>query len=437
MSSFVNQSSYALLSFLNEWISVKENCVLNSAFSNSQTRLKLTNILQFSCGLVTRPKDSRFIMTLLVLKVTSAFIEQHKSGSYAVYKPTEFNSPLEIWDLITKEGMTNLITHCTSLRQLKTAHTMTNNEDGTSVMAFWSEFNGNSKLSIKCESLESESTDTRKSEILGRTDLKYSFGSVSAAQFWLDKLHNVAVTYNRRNDHQRWGGEMLTYCGKWDVNGCHGYGKCIYVDGSTYEGDWNCNLRSGFGTMVFLRTFWGTDTYTGQWLLNVQHGHGHFSSAFYEYCYDGEWEEGEMYGHGVILWNTGETMVGVWDGTLTSMAPRSEDDLPCELRLLNGDVYRGRFLRGFIHGDGLVLYSNGDKLDGAFRMEKQCKSCNTPQMSCLCTCTATTGRWFDRLRLIVGTFAKHGEEEPVWDDWQPPERTEDGEWSAGGIPYKR
>ncbi len=62
----------------------------------------------------------------------------------------------------------------------------------------------------------------------------------------------------------------------------------------------------------------------GNWLLNVRHGRGHFSSAFYEYCYDGDWEEGKMYGHGVIEWKTGETMEGLWDGTLTSMQSRRE-----------------------------------------------------------------------------------------------------------------
>jgi hypothetical protein len=57
-----------------------------------------------------------------------------------------------------------------------------------------------------------------------------------------------------------------------------------------------------------------------------------------QYCYHGDWEEGEMYGHGVIKWKTGETLEGFWDGTLISMQSRRGDDLLCELRLLNGDV---------------------------------------------------------------------------------------------------
>ena len=71
-------------------------------------------------------------------------------------------------------------------------------------------------------------------------------------------------------------------------------------------------------------------------------------------------------------------------------------------------------------------------------MEKQCDSCKTSQMSSLCTCAATTGRWFTRMRLMVGTYTKRGEEEAVWNttEWEPPKRNKDEEWLAGGIPFK-
>ncbi len=99
----------------------------------------------------------------------------------------------------------------------------------------------------------------------------------------------------------------------------------------------------------YMCTFWGADTYMGNWLLNVRHGRGHFSSALFGNCYHGDWEEGEMYGHGVIEWKAGETMEGFWDGTLTSMQSRRGNDLCTE--------------------DGSVLYHNGNKFEGAFRME--------------------------------------------------------------------
>jgi hypothetical protein len=327
-------------------------------------------------------------MTLLELEFTSALTGKYKSGSYAVYKSTDdFNSPLEIWNLIINEEITT--------NQLNMYPTQTCIVKGICIMALWCEVSGNSQLSVKCEPLNPEvtvkSTNSINNEILARCDVMYTFGIVTASQqFCQETQQNIAVTYNRRNNLQRWGGEMLTYCGKWELNGCHGHGKCTYVDGSTYEGEWSCNLRSGFWTMVYARTFWGANTYMGNWLLNIKHNHNHFSSAFYEYCYDGDWEEGEMYGHGVIEWKTGKTMEGFWDGTLTSMQSRRENDLLCELRLLNGDVYRGLFLRGFIYGDGSVLYHNGDKFEGAFRMEKQCDFCKTSQMNSLCTCAATT-----------------------------------------------
>jgi hypothetical protein len=42
----------------------------------------------------------------------------------------------------------------------------------------------------------------------------YTFGIVTASQqFCQETQQNIAVTYNRRNNLQRWGGEMLTYCG--------------------------------------------------------------------------------------------------------------------------------------------------------------------------------------------------------------------------------
>jgi hypothetical protein len=149
--------------------------------------------------------------------------------------------------------------------------------NGVSIMAFWGEVGGKSQLSVKCEPLNPdetvESTDSVKNEILARRNVMYTFGNCYCGTTILSRK---TTKYCRYIQSTR---EMLTYCGKWELNGCHGYGKCTYVDGGTYEGEWSCNLRSGFGTMVYLRTFWGADTYMGNWLLNVRHGRGHFSSV--------------------------------------------------------------------------------------------------------------------------------------------------------------
>lgn len=45
-------------------------------------------------------------------------------------------------------------------------------------------------------------------------------------------------------------------------------GRCTYPDGSSYEGDWQADERSGWGTLATA----DGQTYEGEWEANAPHG---------------------------------------------------------------------------------------------------------------------------------------------------------------------
>ena len=61
------------------------------------------------------------------------------------------------------------------------------------------------------------------------------------------------------------------YTGNFDQNGKRkGPGKCTWVDGSTYDGEWQDGLRHGKGNFVSRE---GT-TYDGNFMDDIRHGTG-------------------------------------------------------------------------------------------------------------------------------------------------------------------
>lgn len=110
-----------------------------------------------------------------------------------------------------------------------------------------------------------------------------------------------------------------------DRNQRSGHGKCVYKDGSWYEGEWDHNKRHGRGTMTYPKT--GA-------------------------VYDGEWHEGERSGHGVLRYNGGDSSYeGQWLRDL-------KHGYGC-FRFQSGAEYTGQFFEGKMHGQGTYTYADG------------------------------------------------------------------------------
>ncbi len=54
----------------------------------------------------------------------------------------------------------------------------------------------------------------------------------------------------------------------------HGYGCCLYTNGTYYEGEWDNGLRSGKGGSLLE----SSDMYVGDFLNNFRKGYGTYKS---------------------------------------------------------------------------------------------------------------------------------------------------------------
>lgn len=59
------------------------------------------------------------------------------------------------------------------------------------------------------------------------------------------------------------------YAGEWEGDKQHGRGKCIYADGSVYDGDWKEGVRCGQGKITH-----GAFSYEGGWVDDRPDGQG-------------------------------------------------------------------------------------------------------------------------------------------------------------------
>ena len=83
--------------------------------------------------------------------------------------------------------------------------------------------------------------------------------------------------------------------------------KCMNDDGNIYEGEWENNEQSGKGMMSFKNG----DKYEGEWKHDVASGYG-----VYTHCdgtkHEGEWKKGFCAGHGTTIYKKGLKITGMW-----------------------------------------------------------------------------------------------------------------------------
>lgn len=111
----------------------------------------------------------------------------------------------------------------------------------------------------------------------------------------------------------------------------HGEGVMHYYNGDVYEGTWIDNVRNGFGK------------------LRCSNGEE----------FEGHWLDDERHGRGLIRYPDGSTFKGIFE--------HNKRQGPGILRLSNGDEYSGNFLDDAMTGEGVMRYRNGDVYEGMWQ----------------------------------------------------------------------
>eukprot|EP01038_Epipyxis_sp_PR26KG_P009605 gene9605-12934_t len=74
-------------------------------------------------------------------------------------------------------------------------------------------------------------------------------------------------------------------------------GKCKYVDGSEYVGEWKSGRRNGVGLLIFSNL----DEYDGKWVGDKRCGYGRLISKVDCYNYEGNWMNNVAHGEGRLV----------------------------------------------------------------------------------------------------------------------------------------
>jgi hypothetical protein len=135
----------------------------------------------------------------------------------------------------------------------------------------------------------------------------------------------------QQQQHQQSGGAAEVYEGAFKSNARHGAGRCVYADGSVYDGEWRAGRRNGQGTYTDAVK---QEVYKGKWVGGVRCGRGSCAYAA-GHKYEGHWLQGRRHGLGCM-------------------------------RYASGDVYEGEWQQGHRGGEGVLTQASGLVLKGAW-----------------------------------------------------------------------
>ena len=131
-----------------------------------------------------------------------------------------------------------------------------------------------------------------------------------------------------------------------------GRGKLEKINGEVYDGEWENDLKSGFGVLKNAE-----GTYQGRFMNDKYEGDGSFTYKNGD-KYEGSWQEGRKQGMGRFEKSTGEVYIGNFD--------RDVYEGGGQLTESSGLLYTGDFHCGKFHGVGQVIYPSGDVFQGLF-----------------------------------------------------------------------
>jgi hypothetical protein len=156
------------------------------------------------------------------------------------------------------------------------------------------------------------------------------------------------------------------YRGPWSKGLPEGKGTCIFADGSYYEGDFLDGEADDEHAHLILPT---GASYRGQIKKSIIEGEGEMRQSVGSedsYIYKGTWKAGKPHGHGVEKYGDGSEYEGPFANGLKSCfdPEKTIEEKEAEFRHRGtltsqgvyrsaaGEIYRGEFLNGRMHGFG-------------------------------------------------------------------------------------
>jgi hypothetical protein len=145
-----------------------------------------------------------------------------------------------------------------------------------------------------------------------------------------------------------------SFHGQWRNNCADGIGRFVHADGDVFIGEWRSNAASGKGVYQHRQ---GLMTYKGEWLKDLQHGHG-CETWENGSSYNGQVVLGKKHGCGVYAWPDGSLYSGEWEANSASGYGHYLGK--------DGREFRGMWKDSLIHGCGSYSWPDGRKFSGQY-----------------------------------------------------------------------
>lgn len=178
-------------------------------------------------------------------------------------------------------------------------------------------------------------------------------------------------------DPPKGGGE--SYYGLWRADVPNGYGVFRWFTGDVYMGQWSSGLEQGFGVYRYgPYGEFGGDRYEGMYFGGCRQGTGTYSYAggvdedtgasVPGGIFLGEWLKGHMHGLGILSYSDGEYYVGGWrydkkEGLGVYVWGMGNPAVA-------GDKFEGCFKQGNCHGNGRTMFNDGGWHKGEYKNGK-------------------------------------------------------------------
>ena len=143
------------------------------------------------------------------------------------------------------------------------------------------------------------------------------------------------------------------YSGFWLDGKREGNGDMIFPNGDSYAGEWANNEFDGFGVYEYATA---KAVYQGDWAGGLQNGNGLYKCP--QFSYNGQWDKGWMDGDGVLTFSNGDR----YEGTIHE----NMIDGIGAYNFANGNWYEGEFVNGKMNGLGVFQFQNGNRFEGEF-----------------------------------------------------------------------
>jgi len=219
-------------------------------------------------------------------------------------------------------------------------------------------------------------------------------GSPDGLQTFVERGFVFTGRCNEKGNLTGWGKQVYmngnSYEGEFTDGKYNGFGIYISKGGAIYEGFWKDDKCEGYGIQTYVKEPWKGDFYEGNWSEDKMHGFGRYTKASGEYFegrfvfgestegtykypdgrqYVGAFENDLAHGYGTFVYADGSKKSGIWTkGRIVELY-----NTDCELSNIyrvyyaNGDVYTGGYDGEDRCGTGTIQYANGASYTGEWK----------------------------------------------------------------------